>query len=71
MKKVSAKEVIQSDAWIITNKMQGLSNNVRIDAKKRFIRSNADEPQNFSDWIKISTAKKYYSEKGIKFKIDY
>ena len=47
--KTSAKQVFESDNWIITKISQGNRNNVRIDAKRRY--QVADMPSFFSEWI--------------------
>ena len=42
------KEVFQSDNWIITKALQGNSNQIRIDAKRRY--PIADKSSFFSKW---------------------
>jgi hypothetical protein len=54
MAKVSTKEVLQSDGWIITKVMQGYNGKVRIDAKRRF---HKDDSQNlFCEWVTLKYA---------------
>ena len=54
--KVSVKEVFESDLWIIIKVISGLSNNVRIDAKRRY--PIADQSSFFSEWVKMDYASK-------------
>lgn len=57
MAKVSLKEVLSSDLWIITKVKQGSKKTVRVDAKRRF--PVADQSSFYSEWVKQSTIKRY------------
>jgi hypothetical protein len=52
--KTSAKQIFESDNWIITAIHQGNRKNVRVDAKRRF--PAADESSFFSEWISLRYA---------------
>ena len=48
MKKVTIKDVLTSDNWIITQVMQGYNGRIRINAKPRY--HIADGQNFFSEW---------------------
>jgi|GEM_PF-2093750 len=54
--KISTKEVFESDNWIIAKISQGLRNNVRIDAKRRY--PVADQSSFYSEWVSLKYANK-------------
>lgn len=54
MAKVSAKEVLQTDNWIITKIIGGYKGKIRIDAKTR--NWIADGQNFFSDWVTLKYA---------------
>lgn len=59
---MTIKEIITSDEWIITKALQGLHKTVRIDAKRRF--RKADAENFFSEWattqyVNVLTREKY------------
>ena len=60
MGKVSLKQVIESDNWIITKVKQGCDKQIRVDAKTRFYR--AGEQNRFSAWYSLSYANRLYRE---------
>lgn len=55
--RVSIKEVLTSEAWIVTKVLQGYNGMVRIDAKRRW--PVADQSFFFSDWCKHDTTRRY------------
>ena len=62
MGKVSAKQVIQSDNWIITKVLAGKGGVVRIDAKTRF--HVADGQNLFSEWRSLKYINRLRKEAG-------
>ena len=61
MKKITIKEVINSDGWIITKVTQGYNGLVRVDAKRRF--PIANQSSFFSEWGNIRYINRLYMEK--------
>ena len=58
--KTTAKEVLESDNWIIIKISLGLKKNVRIDARTRF--HIADGKNSYSEWISVAYANKLYGK---------
>ena len=62
MRKISIKQVVQSDNWIITKVLSGFDGVVRIDAKTRsYI---ADGQNLFSEWCSLKYANRLRREVG-------
>ena len=62
MGKVSVKQVIQSDNWIITKVLAGRDGVVRIDARTRF--HIADGQNFFSEWHSLKYINRLRKEAG-------
>ncbi len=60
MKKITLKEVFESDNWMITKIIQGYSKSNRVDAKRRF--PIADKNNFFSEWGKKNYLNKLAQE---------
>lgn len=54
--KITIKEVLTSDNWIVTKILQGYNGRIRIDARRRF--HKADEQNHYSEW----TTDLYYKQ---------
>ena len=62
MKKLTIKEVIQSENWIITKVKEMCCGTIRIDARRKF--RTADGQNRFSKWCSKSYADKLRREVG-------
>ena len=58
--KISLKEVVRSDEWVI-KRIRGTSSKVRVDAHRRFIKADVDNV--FSQWCTVKYLDKLCIEK--------
>jgi len=58
--KITLKDIIEDDSWIITKVINGHNGSVRIDAMRRFYK--ADEQNRFSDWYQKDYVNRLYRE---------
>lgn len=61
--KVTAKEVLTSQNWIITRIYKGYKGKIRIDAKRRY--HVADKPDFFSKWVTLKYANSVRISEGL------
>lgn len=60
MKKLSLRQIVSSDNWMITEVKQGYDKQVRISAKTRFYRHG--EQNSFCRWYSLSYVNRLYRE---------